>query len=56
MKRITIDVKAESRDEGVEEIDEGKYLVRVKATRMKGRRMQPYSSYFGSILAVTCSS
>ena len=37
MKRITIDVKAESREEGVEEIGEGMYVVRVKATRMKGK-------------------
>jgi uncharacterized protein (TIGR00251 family) len=37
VKRITIDVKAGSRDEGVEEIGEGMYLVRVKAPRMKGK-------------------
>lgn len=35
--RITVDVKAESREEGVEEMGEGLYLVRVKAPRRKGK-------------------
>ena len=35
--RITVYVKADAHDEGVEELEEGWYLVRVKAPRRKGR-------------------
>lgn len=35
--RITVDVKAEAREEGVKELGEDWYLVRVKAPRRKGR-------------------
>ena len=35
--RITVDVKADSREEGVEELGEGHFLVRVKAPRKKGK-------------------
>ena len=35
--RITVDVKADSREESVEELGEGHYLVRVKAPRRKGK-------------------
>jgi len=35
--RITVDVKAGAREEGVEELEEGRYLVRVKAPRKKGK-------------------
>jgi uncharacterized protein (TIGR00251 family) len=35
--RITVDVKADSREEGVEELGESHYLVRVKAPRRKGK-------------------
>ena len=35
--RIIVDVKAESREEGVEKIDDGHYLVRVKEPRKKGK-------------------
>lgn len=35
--RITVDVKADSREEGVEDLGEGHYLVRVKAPRRKGK-------------------
>jgi uncharacterized protein (TIGR00251 family) len=38
--RITIEVKTESRDEGVELIEEGRYLVKVKETRQKGKANQ----------------
>lgn len=37
LMRITIDVKAESREEGIEEPGKGWYLVRVKAPRKKGK-------------------
>jgi uncharacterized protein (TIGR00251 family) len=35
--RIIVDVKAESREEGVERIDEGHYLVRIREPRKKGK-------------------
>jgi uncharacterized protein (TIGR00251 family) len=35
--RITIDVKTGSREEGVDDLGEGRYLVRVKAPRKKGK-------------------
>jgi uncharacterized protein (TIGR00251 family) len=35
--RITVDVKADSRDESVEDLGNGRYLVRVKAPRRKGK-------------------
>ena len=35
--RITVDVKAEAREEEVEKLGEAWYLVRVKAPRRKGR-------------------
>ena len=35
--RITVDVKASSREETVEEDGEGHYVVRVKAPRKKGK-------------------
>ena len=35
--RITVDVKAESREEGVVELSDGWYLVSVKAPRKKGK-------------------
>ena len=35
--RITVDVKAGAREEGVEELGKGRYLVRVKAPRKKGK-------------------
>ncbi len=38
--RITVDVKAGSRDEGVEPIEEGRYLVKVKEPRQKGKANQ----------------
>jgi len=34
---ITVDVKANSREEGVEDLGDGLYLVRVKAPRKKGK-------------------
>ena len=34
---IKVDVKAESREEGVEDLGDGLYLVRVKAPRKKGK-------------------
>ena len=37
LKRITVDVKAESHEEGVEDLGEGRYLVRVKAPKKKGK-------------------
>ena len=37
MKRITVDVKAGAREEGIEDLGEGRYLVRVKAPRKKGK-------------------
>lgn len=37
MKRITVDVKAGSREEGVEYLGEGRYLVKVKAPKKKGK-------------------
>jgi uncharacterized protein (TIGR00251 family) len=38
--RITVDVKAESREEGVEKISEDHYLVRVREPRKKGKANQ----------------
>jgi uncharacterized protein (TIGR00251 family) len=38
--RITIEVKAGSREEGVERLDEGRYLVKVKEPRQKGKANQ----------------
>jgi len=38
--RITVDVKAGSHDEGVEPIEEGRYLVKVKEPRQKGKANQ----------------
>jgi uncharacterized protein (TIGR00251 family) len=38
--RIIVDVKAESREERVEKIDENHYLVRVKEPRKKGKANQ----------------
>jgi|WetSurSiteA1Bulk_404760.scaffolds.fasta_scaffold391881_1 uncharacterized protein (TIGR00251 family) len=38
--RIIIEVKAESRDESVEVLDNGHYLVSVKASRTKGKANQ----------------
>jgi uncharacterized protein (TIGR00251 family) len=38
--RITIEVKTGSRDEGVELIEEGRYLVKVKEPRQKGKANQ----------------
>ena len=35
--RITVDVKAGARQEGVEELGEGIYIVRVKVPRRKGK-------------------
>ena len=35
--RITVDVKADSREDSVEELGEGHFLVRVKAPRKKGK-------------------
>lgn len=35
--RITVNVKAGARQEGVEELGEGVYIVRVKASRRKGK-------------------
>lgn len=35
--RIVVDVKAESREEGVEDLGDGRYLVKVKAPRKKGK-------------------
>lgn len=35
--RITVDVKVESREERVEKLGEGWFLVRVKAPRKKGK-------------------
>jgi len=35
--RITVDVRAEAREEGVEKLGEAWYLVSVKAPRRKGR-------------------
>jgi uncharacterized protein (TIGR00251 family) len=37
MSRITIDVKAGSREEGVKEIGDNHYIVSVKAPRRKGK-------------------
>jgi uncharacterized protein (TIGR00251 family) len=38
--RIKVEVKAGSRDEGVELIEEGRYLVKVKEPRQKGKANQ----------------
>lgn len=38
--RITVEVKAASRDEGVELIEEGRFLVKVKEPRQKGKANQ----------------
>lgn len=38
--RITIEVKAGSREEGVERLDKGRYLVKVKEPRQKGKANQ----------------
>jgi uncharacterized protein (TIGR00251 family) len=38
--RITVEVKAASREEGVELIEEGRYLVKVKEPRQKGKANQ----------------
>ena len=38
--RIIVEVKAGSRDEGVELIEEGQYLVKVKEMRQKGKANQ----------------
>jgi uncharacterized protein (TIGR00251 family) len=38
--RITVDVKAESLEEGVEKISEDHYLVRVREPRKKGKANQ----------------
>ncbi len=35
--RITVDVKADSREDSVEDLGEGHFLVRVKAPRRKGK-------------------
>lgn len=35
--RITIEVKAGSREEGVEMIEDGRYLIKVKEPRQKGK-------------------
>lgn len=35
--RITVDVKAGSREELIEELGNGRYLIRVKAPRKKGK-------------------
>jgi len=35
--RIIVDVKVESKEESVEILDNGRYLVRVKASRIKGK-------------------
>ena len=35
--RIIVDIKAESREEGVKKIDEGHYLVMVREPRKKGK-------------------
>ena len=35
--KITVDVKADSRKEGIEDLGEGHFLVRVKAPRRKGK-------------------
>ena len=35
--RIMVDVKAGARQEGVEELEEGVYIVRVKVPRRKGK-------------------
>ncbi len=35
--RITVEVKADSREESVERLDEERYLVRVKEPRQKGK-------------------
>lgn len=37
MKKITVDVKVGSREEGVEDLGEGRYLVKVKAPKKKGK-------------------
>lgn len=38
--RITVEVKAESREDGVEMLEEGRYLVKVKEPRQKGKANQ----------------
>ncbi|MCX6649453.1 MAG: DUF167 domain-containing protein [Candidatus Bathyarchaeota archaeon] len=38
--RITVEVKAGSREEGVESLEEGRYLVKVKEPRQKGKANQ----------------
>ena len=35
--RITVDVKAGAKEEGIEELGEGHFLVKVKAPRRKGK-------------------
>jgi uncharacterized protein (TIGR00251 family) len=37
LKKITVDVKVGSREEGVEDLGEGRYLVKVKAPKKKGK-------------------
>ena len=38
--RITVEVKAESREEGIDKLDEDHYLVKVKEPRRKGKANQ----------------
>jgi uncharacterized protein (TIGR00251 family) len=38
--RITVEVKAESREDGVEMLEGGRYLVKVKEPRQKGKANQ----------------
>jgi len=38
--RITVEVKAGSREDGVEMLEEGRYLVKVKEPRQKGKANQ----------------
>jgi uncharacterized protein (TIGR00251 family) len=38
--RITVEVKTGQRDESIEPIEEGRYLVRVKEPRLKGKANQ----------------
>lgn len=51
MKRITVDVKAGSREEGVEDLGEERYLVKVKAPKKKGKAnsavLKLLQKYFG---------
>ena len=54
--RITVDVKAGSKNESVEDLGDGRYLVRVKAPRRKGKAnaevLKLLGRYFGCRVSI----